>query len=203
MRNVHAVLLILLVLAIAIPATSQLLEPEPTAPVVENRREIPGTYTLGFYADEEGSSTTLKIPKDATEFDAWLGITGDSTRVFSGLAMAIELPYGVELGGPVVWTPRAELKTKGVFLDPGITVEFQHDCARQTGSAPVILGRVPLRILRGVNEAVITPKRHRMFGLSVELCYDDRAWPKPYAEPVVLTVKRKITLWDRITGLFD
>lgn len=202
MRNVPAPLLAILILAVSVPAASQLLEPEQPPRVVD-RESIPGNYTIGFYANENGSTDPLKIPKEATEFEVWLGVTGDSTRVFSGLAMSIDLPYGVELNGPIVWTPRANLKASGVFLEPGVTVEFHDECARQTGSAPVMLGRIPLKILPGVNEAVITPKRHRMHGLSVELCFDERAWPKPYAEPIALTVKRKLSLWDRITGLFN
>ena len=94
----------LLILALALPAGAQLLEQpaeeskdEPKA--YYDRNEIPGHYTIGFYADEQGSSNELKIPKDATDFEVWIGVTGDSTRTFSGLAMSLDLPYGVDLGG--------------------------------------------------------------------------------------------------------
>lgn len=200
MRKLRTIFAASLVLAAAVPATGQLLEQDAPA---QDREKIPGHYTVGFYSDQRGSTEPLKIAKDATTFDMWLGVSGDSTRVFSGIAMSIELPYGVELGGPIVWIPRGDLVERGVLLDPGITVDFPHDCARQTGKAPVILARVPMKILAGLDEAVITPKRHRQFGLSVELCYDERAWPKPYADPVPLKVKRKLSLWDRITGMFD
>jgi hypothetical protein len=159
--------------------------------------------TIGFYSDETGSSKDLKIPGDATEFEVWIGVTGDSTRIFSGLAMSAELPYGVAPKGPIIWKPRDRLKSSGGLMDPGITLMMNYDCVTQKGIGPVILGRMVLSIQPGINEAVIAPKAHREFGLSIELCFDERAWPKPYAEAVPLKVKRNLSLWDRITGLFD
>ena len=187
-------------------AGAQLLEPEPTKQTrtgTYDRHEIPGHYTLGFYADERGSSTELELPKGEDTFEAWLGITGDSTRVFSSLVMRLDLPYGVELDGPVKWTPRSGLKESGDLLGDGMTVEFQFDCAQQKSPAPVMLGRVPFRMQPGVNEAVLTPAPHKQFGLSVEICSDDDAWPKPYADPVSLSVRRSRSFWDRLTGWFD
>lgn len=195
--------LVLLLVATA-PAQEQAPEPEHSARRgAYDRNEIPGHYTVGLYADRQGSSTELQISRDATEFEAWIGVSGDSTRVFSAVAMRLELPYGVELAGAIRWVPRSGLKEQGNLVDPGITVDFPHECAQQKGLAPVILGRVPLRILPGLNEATITPARHLRYGLSVELCSDERAWPKPYADPVPLEVRRKLSLWDRITGWFD
>ena len=208
MRHLHALLSVLLLLAVAAPASGQLLEgPEDPKkkdePAYYDRNLVPGNYTIGFYADETGSSKDLKIPKDATEFEVWIGVTGDSTRTFSGLAMSVELPYGVEPKGPIIWKPRDRLKTQGVLLDPGVTLSMNHDCALQKGIGPVILGRMTLSIQSGINEAIVAPAEHKQFGLSVELCYDERAWPKPYAEAVPLKVKRDLSLWDRITGLFN
>ena len=207
MRNLNVLFAALLILSIALPAAGQLLnEPEEEKkeqPAYYDRNEIPGDYTIGFYADEQGSGKDLKIPKEATEFEVWIGVTGDSTRTFSGLAMSIDLPYGVELNGPIIWKPRDRLKTSGDVVDPGLTLMMNFDCAIQKGIEPVILGRVSMSIQPGVNEVVIAPAPHRQFGLSVELCFDERAWPKPYAEAVSLKVKRDLSLWDRITGLFD
>jgi len=207
MRIVPALLPFCFLVALVSPATAQLLEPETEeekkTPSVYDRNEIPGHYTLGFYGDDRGGTGELAIAKEATEFDVWLGVTGDSTRVFSGLAMSLDLPPGVELAGPVIWTPRDRLKQFGNLLDPGITVEFGHDCAQQKSPAPVILARVRFRIQPGVNECLIIPAPHRRFGVSVELCSDERAWPKPYADPIGVTVKRKLSLWDRLTGWFN
>ena len=205
MRNVHSLVSAFLILMVAIPATGQFLDPptEPKKPYYYDRNEIPGHYTIGFYSDETGSSNDLKIPKDATEFEVWIGVTGDSTRTFSGLAMSIDLPYGVAQAGPIIWKPRERLKASGDLLNPGITLMMNYDCAIQKGAAPVILGRMSFSIMPGIDEAVVAPKAHRQFGLSVELCFDERAWPKPYAEAVPLKVKRDLSLWDRITRLFD
>lgn len=208
MRKLHALLSAFLLLAVAIPATGQLLEgPEDPkkkdTAAYYDRNAVPGHYTIGFYSDETGSSKDLKIPKDATEFEVWIGVTGDSTRTFSGLAMSVELPYGVEPKGPIIWKPRERLKTQGELLDPGVTLSMTSDCAIQKGIGPVMLGRMVLSIQPGINDAVVAPAAHKQFGLSVELCYDERAWPKPYADAVSLKVKRDLSLWDRITGMFD
>lgn len=208
MRNLHALVPALLIFASALPAAGQLLEDTATEedkkqPAYYDRNEIPGHYTIGFYADESGSKNELKIPRDATEFEVWIGVTGDSTRTFSGLAMSLDLPYGVEINGPIIWKPRERLKTSGDVLDPGLTLMMNFDCAIQKGLSPVMLGRMSMSIQPGINEVVVAPSPHRQFGLSVELCFDDLAWPKPYAEAVPLKVKRDLSLWDRITGLFD
>jgi len=198
-------LLILALAAAAIPAFGQLIEPEEEEKepaTTYSRFDVPGHYTVGLYADESGSSTELQIPKDAVEFNAWLGLTGDSTRVFSGMAMSMKLPGGVELAGPIVWKPRSNLKQSGVLVGDGITVEFNRDCVQQKGLAPVIIARIPLRIQPGINEVRLSPAPNLRFGLTVELCNDADAWPKPYADPVELHVRRKLSLWDRITGWF-
>lgn len=209
-RSVFIVLLGSLLLAPAPPARTQALDPGPTAQPEStakrgayDRHEIPGHYTVGFYADRGCTQTELKIEKDATEFEAWIGVSGDSTRIFSSVAMRLELPVGIELAGPIRWVPRSGLKETGDLFDPGITADFAHDCAQQKGMAPAVLGRIPLRILPGLDEATISPAPHMGYGLSVELCSDARAWPKPYADPVALHVRRSLSLWDRIAAWFD
>lgn len=205
MRLTRRLLVVLALLIPVVPAAAQLLEPDqPEKPVrgAYDRNEIPGHYTLGFYGNEQGKPGTLKIPRDAQEFEVWLGATGDSTRTFSGLALSLDLPNGVTMASPVVWVPRSGLKESGDLLGEGSTVNFSRDCAQQKGLAPLILGRVRLRIQLGVNEVELVPQPHLRYGLSLELCDDTRSWPKPYAEPVTLKVQRSLTLWDRITGWF-
>ena len=197
---------LLVAMTMALPADAQILETQEPGEATRgtyDRNDIPGEYTVGFYSNEDGSSDPLKLTKDQEEFDVWIGLTGDSTRVFSGMAMAIVLPYGVELAGPVLWTPRSGLKAGGDLLVEGMTVEFHYECAQQKSRAPAILGRVPLKLRRGVNEAVLVPAPHPAFGLSVELCSDERIWPKPYAQPVSVSVMRKQSFWDRVTGWFN
>jgi len=187
-------------------AGAQLLEPTQRGTEDKgnyDRNEVPGHYTVGFYADERGSSTELELPKGQDTFEVWLGITGDSTRVFSSVVLGLELPYGVEVTGPIVWIPRDRLKESGDLLGLGMMVEFPHDCAQQKSPAPAMLGRLPLRMQPGVNEATLTPGPQTPFGLSVELCSDSDAWPKPYADPVSLTVRRSRSFWDRLTGWFN
>jgi len=204
--SLHLVFPMFIVLAGAGLASAQLLEPEPKKPPAKgtySRTEIPGHYTVGFYADERGSSSGLELPDGQDRFEAWLGITGDSTRVFSGLVMRLDLPYGVKLDGPIAWIPRTKLKETGSLLGDGMTLEFQYDCAQLKSAAPVMLGRVRFRMQPGVNEAMLTPAPHKEFGLSVELCSDDDGWPKPYADPVSLSVRRSRSFWDRLTGWFN
>ena len=88
-------------------------------------------------------------------------------------------------------------------LEDGIIVEFNLDCAQQKSQAPVMLGRVKFSLQPGINEVELAPAAHRRYGVSVELCSDERAWPKPYADPVGVTVKRKIGFWDRVKGWFQ
>lgn len=205
MRKLPTLLITCVLATSAVPGLAQLIEPEKNTSSrgVYDRNQIPGHYTLGFYADDRGSSRELTIPKDATEFELWIGVTGDSTRTFSGLAMRIELPYGVELGGPIVWSPRDGLRTAGNPLGEGIIVEFNLDCAQQKSQAPVMLARVEFSLQPGINEVELTPAAHRRYGVSVELCSDERAWPKPYADPLGVTVKRKVGFWDRVKGWFQ
>jgi len=127
MRNLYTLLALCLFVAAVVPATAQLLEPEEKDPKRGNydRHAIPGQYTLGFFADDRGSTNELEIEKDAPGFELWLGVSGDSTRVFSGLGMSLELPNGVELAGPVVWLPRNDLKTSGNLLGEGMTADYR------------------------------------------------------------------------------
>ena len=55
---------------------------------------------------------------------------------------------------------------------------------------------------REVDDFVLTPLPHIKHGLSVELCDDARAWPKPFADPVALEVKRKRGFWSRVQSWF-
>lgn len=203
-HSLNLIFLVLILMAGTGTAGAQLLEPEPEAAQGSyDRHDVPGHYTVGFYADKNGSSSELELPDGVDTFDAWVGITGDSTRVFSSTVMRMELPYGVEIAGPIVWVPRSGLKESGELLGLGMMVEFQYDCAQQKSPAPVMLGRLPLRMQPGVNDATLTPLPHTRFGLSVELCSDPDAWPKPYADPVSLTVRRQRSFWDRLTGWFN
>lgn len=204
MISLRRLLALTALLCVAAGASAQLLQTEEKKEVrgAYDRHEIPGDYTLGFYADERASSSELKLPKDADGFDIWIAVTGDSTRLFSGLAMSLQLPVGVELNGPIVWVPRSGLKEAGELLGEGTTVNFSHDCAQQKGNLPVVLARLPLKIQPGINDVMLTPAPHLRFGLSVELCDDSRGWPKPYADAVPVRVRRSLSLWDRITGWF-
>ena len=128
--SLHLVFPLFIVLTGAGLAGAQLLEPEQKKPATKgtySRNEIPGHYTLGFYANEQGSSSEIELPKGQDTFEAWVGITGDSTRVFSSLVMRLELPYGVELDGPITWIPRTKLKETGNLLGDGTTLGFQYD----------------------------------------------------------------------------
>jgi hypothetical protein len=205
-NSLHIVPLLLIALAGIGTAGAQLPESNRaniTDRAKYERDKIPGHYTVGFYADEHGSSRELELPEGLDTFDAWLGITGDSTRVFGSLVMSLELPYGVEIAGPIVWIPRSGLKESGELLTEGMMVEFQYDCAEQESLAPAILGRLPLRLQPGVKEATLTPGPHERFGLSIQLCPGGNIWPKPYADPLSLTVRRHRSFWDRLTGWFD
>lgn len=167
-----------------------------------DRRAVPGNYTIGFYADFEATTRELTLAKDEDRFEAYIGITGDSTRVFSGLVFRVELPEGVTLDGPIAWRPLAGLKQYDAVEVKGTHVNFPESCVQSTGDQPVIVGRIAFRLGPKVKRVVIEPLAHKEFGLSVELCQIERSYPKPYATGRAITVTRPLTLWDRIANWF-
>jgi hypothetical protein len=163
---------------------------------------VPGSYTIGLYADFEGSSRRLILPKGKDRFEAFIGITGDSTRVFSGLAFRVALPDGVTLDGPIVWRPLPGLKQYDAVEQRGTRVNFHESCVQSEGDMPVMIGRIPFRLGPDVKRAKIEPAANIEFGLRVELCLPD-SYPKPSAQGLDITVERSLSLWDRITSWFD
>ena len=199
-RNTLSRLAPLVLLALVLGAT---LLPGALAQNYYDRNEVPGNYTIGFYSDFSASSRSIALEKGQDEFEAFIGITGDSTRVFSGVVFRLDLPPGVTMTGPAVWRPIAGLKQMEPMEGRGTQVTFNQECVPQEGDAPVVIGRIPLRMDPDVQQAVIEPLDHVNFGLSVELCQPDRSWPKPFAEGLALTVERKRSFWDRVTSWFD
>ena len=59
-----------------------------------------------------------------------------------------------------------------------------------------------LRVSPEVGDFVVEPLAHRDYGLSVELCQDELGWPKPFADPISLDVRRKKSFWSRVRGWF-
>lgn len=168
-----------------------------------DRRAVPGNYTIGLYADLEGSSRTLTLPKGEDRFEAFIGITGDSTRVFSGLAFRVILPFGVTLDGPIVWRPLPGLKQYDAVEVKGTLVNFPEACVRSRSNMPVMVGRIPFRLAPEIKRVTLEPVAHIEFGLSVELCLPDSSYPKPFAQGRGITVERSLSFWDRITSWFD
>lgn len=168
-----------------------------------DRNAIPGNFTIGIYSDEDGSSKKVTLGKDDDEFQVWIGLTGDSTRVFSGAVFKLQLPPHMETKGPVRWTAIPGLKSTGSLSDPGLSIEFNKACLRQTGPEPVMLGRLTFAVEPGFKKGTLMPEAHNGFGLSVELCLPDGGWPKPYATGVALEVERKFSFIERIQSWFD
>lgn len=168
-----------------------------------DRRAVPGNYTIGLYADREGTSRVLTLPKGEDRFEAFIGITGDSTRVFSGLAFRVILPFGVTLDGPIVWQPLPGLKQYDAVEVKGTLVNFPEACVQSEGDIPVMVGRIPFRLAHEVERVTLEPVAHIEFGLSVELCLPDSSYPKPFAQGLDITVERSLSFWDRITSWFD
>lgn len=167
-----------------------------------DRNEIPGHYTVGFYADQEASRHEISLEEGEQTFECWVAVSGDSTRVFSAVVFRMELPTGVELDGPIVWAPLDGLKQTDSATGSGAQVEFNQECLEQVGDQPAVIGRMRLRVSPEVGDFVLTPLEHRKFGLSVELCDGAKGWPKPFADPVSLEVHRKKGLWSRIQSWF-
>jgi hypothetical protein len=123
-------------------------------------------------------------------------------RVFSGVVFRLELPPGASLDGPIQWAPVEGLEQKESATEAGTIVEFNKTCISQPGDDPAIVGRLHVRMGASLKELDLTPSAHRVFGLTVELCDDANAWPKPFAEPVSLHVTRKRGFWQRLRSWF-
>lgn len=168
-----------------------------------DRDAVAGNYTVGLYADANGTQSKLVLESDQIEFEAWIGLTGDSTRVFSGTAFGLDLPREVQIDGAIRWNTMPGLSQWGVVTAQGVQAEFAQSCARQTTRLPAMLGRIRFSVEEDFLQGTLVVRPHVKHGLSVELCYlDGDWWPKPFAEPVSLEVERKQGFWDRLRNLF-
>lgn len=197
MRRCFCPLAAVFLVALALPASAQ----ERNA--YYDRHDIPGQYTLGLYATPDGEAGELELDADQEEFELWFGITGDSTRSFSGVVFGLDLPPGVRMAGPIRWETVPGLKESGVLGETGVQVEFNQECQLQVGEEPLMIARLPLAADPLLEEFELAPRKHRSFGLSVELCQPELGWPKPFAEPVPVKISRKRSLWDRVKGMVD
>jgi hypothetical protein len=161
---------------------------------------IPGHYTIGLYADAQGTTRSLELQADQSEFDAFVGVTGDSARTFSACAFTLRLPEGVTLEGAIHWRNIPGLQHWGNPALEGVRVEYADSCQAQRGTAPVILGRVPMKAQPTFRGGHIEVAGHKRFGCAVELCVP--GYPKPLADGLALTVERKRSLWRRLRDLF-
>jgi hypothetical protein len=168
-----------------------------------DRNKVPGNYTVGIYADEKGQTREITLEEDSESFVVHIGITGDSTKVFSGLAFGLDMPEGIELDGAIRWRPIEGLSEFGILQEEGIQVEFNKVCQEQTTSEPLMMGRIRFRVNETFESGEIVLRGHRRFGVSLELCKPDEIWPKPYATGLGVTVERKSGLWNKMKGLFD
>ena len=162
-----------------------------------------GDYTVGLYADPDGTSREVALDSDADSFTAYIGLTGDPMKVFSGVAFRIELPDFLEPAGPIRWTPIQGLTEKERVLgEIGGQVVFTN-CALQSGPKPFVLGRLELRVDPRFRTGTVAVLPHARHGLQVQLCGPNETWPKRNADPRALEVTRRTSLWDRITAWFD
>lgn len=168
-----------------------------------DRSEVPGHYTLGLYTDADGATDKIVLPGDQSVFEAYLGITGDSTQVFSGVVFGFDLPEEVELEGAIRWNTIPGLTQWGSPLEEGVRVEFNKECQAQTTAKPVMVGRVRFKVTEDFQGGEIVVRGHRKWGVSVELCDPTRDWPKPFADPVHLTVERKQSFWSKLQDIFQ
>jgi len=166
-----------------------------------DRKQIPGSYTVGLYADRAGTSRVFKLEEGQDAVEAWIGLSGDSTQTFSAVVFRIELPDGVELGGPVRWLPIPGLQQWKSAVGLGVQVEFNYECQEQINGAPAMLGRVHFKVAEDFDRGDVVVGPHNEHGLSVELC-DHALWPKPYAQGLPLTIERKRSFWSKLQKLF-
>jgi hypothetical protein len=167
-----------------------------------DRSEVPGHYTLGLYPKADGTGDKVVLDGDDDVFEAFLGVTGDSTQVFSGLVFGLEVPEGIELDGAIRWNAIPGLTQWGSPFEEGVRVEFNKDCQAQTTATPVVVGRVQFNVDENFQGGEIVVRGHRRWGVSVELCDPARDWPKPFADPVNLTVERKRSFWSKLQDMF-
>jgi hypothetical protein len=187
---------LLLMLACASGATAQ-------DKVFHDRNAVPGNYFVGLYADERGTTAQLTLEPDQLEFDAYIGVGGDSTKVFSGLVLGLELPRGVEIDGPIIWSPIPGLTQEGSATLGGLVVEFNKECVQQRGVTPAMVARVHFTVDDDFEAGSVQMIGHVKHGLSLELChFVDEWWPKPFAQPIHLELTRKTTFWGRIRDFF-
>lgn len=166
-----------------------------------DRKEIPGSYTVGLYADRAGTSREFTLEEGEDRVEAWIGLTGDSTQVFSAVVFRLEIPEGVELAGPVRWLPIPGLQQWESAVGLGMQVEFNYECQPMVDGAPAMLGRVHFQVDEEFERGEVQVGSHNEHGLSVELC-DQDLWPKPYAEGLPLTIERKKSFWAKLQSLF-
>lgn len=169
----------------------------------EERRAVPGNYTVGFYAGLETTTREIVLPRGEDRFEVYIAVTGDSTRVFSGLVFRVELPRGLTMDGPIAWRPLPGLRQYDAVEEVGARVSFAESCVQMIGDLPVVVGRMAFRLAPEVKQLELDPLAHRQFGLSVELCQPERGFPKPYATGLGIRVVREQSLWDRVRSWFD
>jgi hypothetical protein len=188
---------------LAVPLLLLLAQPTLSQQTGDERRAVPGRYVLGLYADGRGTSNRVELESGQDKFEAWIGISGDSTRIFSAAVFRLNVPRGLRIDGPIQWKVVHGLAETGIVTDPGVQVEFNIECLQQLGSTPVMLGRVPFAVdRRDFESGTVEVLRHDRWGLSVELCQPEKNWPKPFCDPVHLEVTRNRSFWQKLKNLF-
>ena len=113
---------------------------------------------------------------------------------------ALELPDGIQLDGAIRWQPIADMIEDGNVVDEGIRLKFYENCQEQFGLQPLIMGRVPFRVTPEFREGEIQVVGHSQHHLRVQLC--DGKFSRPRAEGLRMTVRRKLSFWDKMKELF-
>jgi len=162
-----------------------------------------GNFTVGFYADAEGSVSAIELGKDDTSFDLYIGLTGDVAQVFASAVFRIELPDYLEAGSAIFWQPIEGLKETERFFDDGGQVVFASCAAQPTPDAPLILGRFTVDVDPRFREAELKPEEHRSHGVGVKVCRPDKTYGPKTAEGVGVTVTRTTSFWDKVTAWFE
>ncbi|HKK71274.1 MAG TPA: hypothetical protein VKA86_08650 [Candidatus Krumholzibacteria bacterium] len=161
-----------------------------------------GDYTIGLYADPEGSSRAIRLDDDDDTFTCYLGIRGDPAIEFSGMVLRIEMADFLEPAGPVVWKPLEGLQEKEIIFGEGAEILFL-GCDRQPPDAPLILGHFEVAVDPRFREGTVEPLPHERYGLGVQLCNEGDVWPKRNADALPLRVERSVSFWDRVSNWFD
>lgn len=165
-----------------------------------DRHAIGGHYSIGLYGDQAGRSPEVKLSADQQDFEAFVGLAGDSLHQFSACTFQLQLPQGVELDGAIRWRPIPGLEEWGSATGEGLRVEFADSCQTQVGDVPVILGRVRLKATPKFRRGMIQVAAHQKYGCSVELCVP--GYLKPYATGIPLDVRRQVSLLQRVRDIF-